>query len=80
MNRNGAARRQPSRPGDWDVFVIGDAAVLEWGFFGTHHQCVASLAKLDNPVKVRLPQKRLPAAGEQLALHVDPADLVLLTR
>ena len=60
--------------------MIGDAAVLEWGFFGTHHQCVASLAKLDNPVKVRLPQKRLPAAGEQLALHVDPADLVLLTR
>jgi hypothetical protein len=59
---------------------FGDAAVLEWGFFGTHHQCVASLAKLDNPVKVRLPQKRLPAAGEKLALHLDPADLVLLTR
>ncbi len=59
---------------------IGGAAVLEWGFFGTHHQCLASLAKLDAPVKVRLPQKQIPRPGEQLALHVEPADLVLLTR
>lgn len=66
-------------PGDsW--ISIGEAIVGEWGFFGTHHQCIAGLKALDNPVKVRLPQKRIPQPGEKLALHVDPADLVLLVR
>ena len=66
-------------PGESRV-PIGEATVAEWGFFGTHHQCVAALESLGGPVKVRLPQKRIPAPGEKLALHVDPTDLVLLTR
>ena len=59
---------------------VGRAAILDGGFFGTHHQCTAMLEGLDQPVKVRLPQKQTPEAGAGLDLFVDPADLVLLTR
>jgi len=59
---------------------IGQATILDGGFFGTHHQCIARLEGLDEPVKVRLPQKQIPRPGEELALYVDPADMVLLTR
>ena len=54
--------------------------VVEAGFFGTHHQCSTRLDGLDHPLKIRLPQKRVPRPGEELALYVDPSDLVLLTR
>jgi spermidine/putrescine transport system ATP-binding protein len=66
-------------PGEGRISV-GSASVLDWGFFGTHHQCIARLANLDDPVKVRLPQKQIPRSGEELALYADPADMVLLTR
>ncbi|MDH3475615.1 MAG: ABC transporter ATP-binding protein [Rhodospirillales bacterium] len=59
---------------------LGSARVLEAGFFGTHHQCTARLETLEQPVKVRLPQKHIPQAGESLTLYADPADMVLLTR
>jgi spermidine/putrescine transport system ATP-binding protein len=59
--------------------ALGSARVLEAGFFGTHHQCTARIEALDQPVKVRLPQKHIPEAGESLALYADPADMVLLT-
>ncbi len=59
---------------------IGSAEVVGAGFFGTHHQCSANLIGLEAPLKIRLPQKRIPRPGEALALYVDPADMVLLTR
>ena len=59
--------------------ALGTARVLEAGFFGTHHQCTAALASAERPFKVRLPQKESVAPGAELALFVDPADLVLLT-
>ncbi len=60
--------------------AIGSARLIEWGFFGTHHQGVARMDSLDQPLKVRLPQKLLPRPGEALSLYVDPDDMVLLTR
>ena len=59
---------------------MGRAAIRDVGFFGTHHQCTAALDGLDQPVKVRLPQKMIPQGQGQIDLFVDPADLVLLTR
>ncbi len=59
---------------------IGAVTILESGFFGTYHQCAAAIEGLQRPVKIRLPQKVVPRAGETLTLHVDPGDLVLLTR
>lgn len=59
---------------------LGQGSVIEAGFFGTHHQCTVTLDTLDAPLKLRLPQKRLVQVGETLALHADPADMVLLTR
>ena len=58
---------------------LGIARVLESGFFGTHHQCTAKLDEAEQPFKVRLPQKESIAPGADLALFVDPADMVLLT-
>ena len=58
---------------------LGIARVLESGFFGTHHQCTAVLDKAELPFKVRLPQKDSFGPGANLALFVDPTDLVLLT-
>jgi len=60
--------------------ALGTARVLESGFFGTHHQCTAALGGVDHAFKVRLPQKEAIAPGTELALFVDPADMVLLTR
>lgn len=59
---------------------LGEARIEEAGFFGTHHQCRARLTGLEEPVKVRLPQKHIPQAGEAMNLYADPADMVLLTR
>ncbi|NIA69056.1 ABC transporter ATP-binding protein [Pelagibius litoralis] len=59
---------------------IGTAKVVESGFFGTHHQCMAKLDGSDNTVKLRLPQKQMIRPGEALTLYADPADMVLLTR
>ena len=58
---------------------IGPARVVDSGFFGTHHQCSVSIEGLDDPMKIRLPQKRTLRPSEVLSLYVDPADLVLLT-
>jgi spermidine/putrescine transport system ATP-binding protein len=58
----------------------GRATILDGGFFGTHHQCTARLDGLDEPLKVRLPQRLIPEAGAELDLFLDPADLALLTR
>jgi len=60
--------------------AIGKVRVIEAGFFGTHHQCIATLAAIDAPVRVRLPQKQVVQPGETLALYADPADMVLITR
>ncbi len=61
--------------------LIGEAEVIdEAGFFGTHHQCTARLAGMDEPLRVRLAQKEMVRGGEQLMLYADPADLVLLIR
>ena len=60
--------------------AVGSARVIEAGFFGTHHQCVAGLDGLDAPIKVRLPQKLIPRPDDAFTLYVDPADMVLLTR
>lgn len=59
---------------------LGIAKVLEVGFFGTHHQCIASLKGLNDPVKVRLPQKEIIAPGAQKELFVDPSDIVMLEK
>ena len=60
--------------------ALGSAKVIEAGFFGTHHQCSVVRDGYDTVLKLRLPQKRLVQPGETLALHADPADMVLLTR
>ena len=60
--------------------ALGGAVVEETAFFGTYHQCSARLEALDEPVKLRLPQKRMVQPGESLALYGDTADMVLLTR
>lgn len=62
------------------LIPLGQAKIIDAGFFGTHHQCAATFDSLDYPVKVRLPQKIVPKSGAELDLFVDPADLVLLTR
>jgi spermidine/putrescine transport system ATP-binding protein len=59
---------------------LGEGRVSEAGFFGTHHQCSVALEGHLTALKLRLPQKRLVESGETLALHADPADMVLLTR
>ena len=59
--------------------VLGSGQILESGFFGTHHQCELRLEALEQPMRVRLPQKAMPRPGERLVLYVDPADMVLLT-
>lgn len=59
---------------------LAKGTVLEAGFFGTHHQCTALLEGLEEPFKVRLPQKELVTAGTALNLFVDPSDLVVLER
>jgi len=59
---------------------LGTATVLESGFFGTHHQCIATVKGLDNTIKVRLPQKEIIAPGTVIDLFVDPADIVMLSR
>ncbi len=60
--------------------AIGHARVREVGFLGTHHQGTTSLEGLDQPLRVRLPQKRMITPGEEIPLYADPADMVLLTR
>ena len=60
--------------------ALGSATVLESGFFGTHHQCSATLDGLAEPFKVRLPQKDIIEPGSTVPLSVDPSDLVLLLR
>ncbi len=60
--------------------ALGEVEVVEAGFFGTHHQCLAILPGQDEPLRVRLEQKRTVRRGERLELYVDPVDLVLLTR
>lgn len=59
---------------------LGIAKVLEVGFFGTHHQCIAAVDGLDTPFKVRLPQKDIITPDTVIDLFVDPADIVLLER
>ncbi len=59
---------------------LGAATVTETGFFGTHHQCLATLPGHEGPLRIRLPQRFSPAAGTVLPLFADPADMVLVTR
>ncbi len=59
---------------------LGQAEIQDTGFFGTHHQCSVRHLDLDGTLKVRLAQKATPQVGTRIALSVDPADLVLLTR
>ncbi len=59
---------------------LGIAEVVEAGFLGTHHQCSARLDGLQEPLRLRLDQKQTVHGGDRFAIHVDPADLVLLTR
>ncbi len=66
-------------PGDGRL-GLGNAQVLECGFYGTHHQCDATLASLPHPIKVRIDQKRLLQPGDVLPLYLDPSDLVVLAR
>lgn len=60
--------------------ALGAATVLEAGFFGTHHQCSATLNGMETPFKIRLPQRETIVAGNAIELSIDPADLVLLTK
>jgi spermidine/putrescine transport system ATP-binding protein len=54
--------------------------VTETGFFGTHHQCLATLPGHEGSLRIRLPQRFSPEAGTVLPLFADPADMVLVTR
>ena len=60
--------------------ALGEARILESGFFGTHHQGTAELPGLETRLKLRLPQRWDPAPDQKLTLYADPADMVLLTR
>ncbi len=62
------------------LLEIGEVEVVEAGFFGTHHQCLATLPGHEEALRVRLDQKRIARAGDRLKLYVDPTDLVLLQR
>ena len=66
--------------GERDRIALGGAEVTETAFFGTYHQCSARLAGLEEPVRLRLPQKRMVEPGETLEIYGEPADMVLLTR
>ena len=57
---------------------LGKAQITEGGFFGTHHQCTATLVASGQTVKVRLPQKTISKSGEMIDLYSDPSDIVLL--
>ena len=59
---------------------LGTGHVTEYGFRGTHHQCTARMERFDTPLRVRLPQSKIPSSGERLTLYVDPDDAVLLDR
>ena len=59
---------------------LGTGHVTEYGFRGTHHQSTVRMERFDTPLRVRLPQSKIPASGEQLTLYVDPDDAVLLDR
>lgn len=59
---------------------IGVATVAEIGFFGTHHQCLAARPDLPAPLRIRLPQRKSPEAGAQLALFVDPSEMIVVNR
>ena len=56
------------------------ASLRDYGFFGTHHFCLADIAALDAAFKLRLPQRWEEAVGVEVSLYVDPADLVFLSR
>ena len=61
--------------------ALGEASVESLGFFGTHHQCLARVAGVEQPFKLRLPQRlEADAAGRALALSVDAAEVVVLVR
>ncbi len=57
---------------------LGEARILETGFFGTHHQCKAILEESETMLKVRLPQKEVIQSGELIELFIDPEDLTML--
>jgi len=57
---------------------LGNARVLETGFFGTHHQCKVMLEESKILLKIRLPQKEVIQSGELIELFIDPEDMVML--
>nr|MBX2883826.1 ABC transporter ATP-binding protein [Granulosicoccus sp.] len=57
---------------------LGNAKVLETGFFGTHHQCKALVENTEIVLKVRLPQKEIMQPGDLIELFVDPEDMIAL--
>jgi spermidine/putrescine transport system ATP-binding protein len=59
---------------------LGDGSVLDSSFLGTHHHCRVAVDGLDMPLRVRLPQSTVVAAGTRLSLHVNPDDVVVLVR
>lgn len=63
-----------------DRLHLGSASVEDSGFFGTHHLCIARIEGLNDPLRVRIPQKHLPRRGERLELYAEPADMIVLER
>ena len=57
---------------------LGKATVLESGFFGTHHQCKVTMKESGREFRVRLPQKEILGAGNEIDLFVEPDDVTLL--
>ncbi|MCW5738436.1 MAG: ABC transporter ATP-binding protein, partial [Enhydrobacter sp.] len=61
------------------LLPLGEAVVEEVSFFGTHHACTVR-TRAGQAMKVSVPQKVRPAAGERLSLWIDAADVVVLMR
>jgi ABC-type Fe3+/spermidine/putrescine transport system ATPase subunit len=59
-------------------FPLAEGEVVETGFYGTHHQCLAAVKGVEIPFRVRLPQKTSPSRGEPINLFADPEDMVVL--
>ena len=70
-------RQRSGVPG---MIEFGTARVIDTSFFGTHHRCHVAPEKLGNgqAFTAHLPQTMAIANGDDLALELDPANVIVL--
>lgn len=70
---------RPERFRDGGSWILGQASVIESGFFGTHHRCrLAPASAADLHITAHLPAAARPEPGSTIALALDPEALVAL--